>query len=98
MEPKTIAQDIAYVKKLLPTHYTVSESETPGSVHCKSPLGIVKPPYSGESGIVDDAEDPEHWSYIMQALKKNFGDRFQEVNHNVCSCHMDFTIYLKNSN
>lgn len=45
--------------------------------------------------VVDDAEDEEHWNYIFQAIKKHFGERFQEVFHNTCFCHVDFTIYLK---
>lgn len=77
--------DMNFVKSILPNHYTVEESKRKGSVHCKSEIGIRK----GE-----DAEDEESWSYIFNAIKKYFGTRFQEVFHNTCFCHVDFTIYL----
>lgn len=107
-------RDIDFVKGILPDHYAVQESNKRGSIHCKSPKGIRKAPYSirvreeVEEGrnavnmwkyrtvIVDDAEDEEHWEYIFQAIKQHFGDRFQEVYHNTCFCHVDFTIYIKN--
>lgn len=84
----TILADINFVKSILPDHYEVKESKKAGSVHCKSSVGIRK-------GI--DSEDEEHWSYIMKALQNRFGERLQEVYHNTCFCHVDFTIYLKNS-
>jgi hypothetical protein len=83
--PEEIQEDIDFVKKLLPNHYTVKESKNVGSIHCSSPFGIRK-------GI--DAEDDEHWEYIIQGISKHFGSRFSEVFHNVCFCHTDFTIYL----
>lgn len=79
-------KEIAFVKSILPDHYTVKESKSPGSIHCASPIGIRK-------GV--DAEDDEHWGYVMKALRQTFGERFKEVFHNVCFCHTDFTIYLK---
>lgn len=78
--------DIQRVKAILPDHYEVKESKSPNAIHCISKIGIRKD---------GDAEDDEHWGYIMAAFKKNFGDRFKEVNHNVCFCHTDFVIYLK---
>lgn len=78
--------DIGFVKTILPSHYTVKESKSKGSIHCVSSEGI-------KQGI--DSEDDEHWSYIMMAIRKRFGERFSEVYHNVCFCHCDFTIYLK---
>jgi hypothetical protein len=82
----TIAQDIEFVKGLLPDHYEIKESKKAGSIHCKSEIGIRK-------GV--DAEDEEKWNVIFTAIKTNFGERFQEVFHNTCFCHVDFTIYLK---
>lgn len=81
-----VDMDIQFVKNILPDHYTVKESNIKGSIHCISDIGIKK-------GI--DSEDDEHWNYIMKAIKKHFGKRFQEVDHNTCFCHVDFTIYLK---
>lgn len=78
--------DIQKVKAILPDHYEVKESRSPNAIHCVSSVGIRKD---------IDAEDDEHWSYIMKAFKKHFGDRFSEVFHNVCFCHTDFTIYLR---
>lgn len=78
--------EIAFVKSVLPEHYDVQESKKSGSIHCVSDIGIRK-------GI--DAEDDEHWEYIFKAIKNHFGKGFQEVYHNVCFCHTDFTIYLK---
>ena len=77
--------DIQRVKAILPEHYEVKESKLPNSIHCVSKIGI-------KNGI--DAEDDEHWSYIMRAFKNHFGNRFKEVFHNVCFCHTDFTIHL----
>lgn len=109
----SIQTDIDFVKSVLPDHYTVKESKKQGSIHCKSPKGIVKPPYTvrvredvveGRNAmnmyqyrtvIVSDAEDIEHWNYIFNAIKQHFGSRFQEVFHNTCTNHVDFTIYLK---
>lgn len=81
-----LQEDINYVTKLLPDHYTVKESKQAGNIHCKSRTGIRK-------GI--DAEDDEHWGYVMSGLRQHFGDRFLEVDHNTCFCHVDFTVYLR---
>lgn len=92
-----IARDVKFVISILPFHYTVEESDKRGSIHCVSPQGIRKSPYLNQStgATVTDAEDEEHWGYIFGAIKQHFGERFQEVFHNVCLCHTDFTIYLK---
>lgn len=82
----TITQDIEFVKGILPEHYEVKESKTLGSIYCKSATGIRK-------GV--DAEDEEAWGKIFNAIKLKFGERLQEVFHNTCFCHVDFTIYLK---
>lgn len=41
----TISEDIAFVRTILPAHYTVQESKSKGSIHCKSEIGIRKSPY-----------------------------------------------------
>lgn len=92
-----IAKDLAFVKKILPYHYFVSESKKRGSVHCVSKIGLRLSPYINPSTgtMVTDAEDEEMWEYVFKAIKQHFGERFQEVFHNTCFCHVDFTIYLK---
>lgn len=81
-----ITFDIEYIKSILPSHYEVEESKSIGSVHCKSKIGI-------RHKI--DADDNEHWEYVIGALKYHFGERLQEIDHNVNFCHTDFTIFLK---
>jgi mannose-6-phosphate isomerase-like protein (cupin superfamily) len=90
-------EDIQFVKNILPNHYSVQESKKKGSIHCKSEIGIRHSPYLNESSgnMVTDHEDEEHWAYILGAIKQHFNGRFQEVYHNTCFCHVDFTIYLK---
>lgn len=91
-------KSIMFVKSILPDHYTVTEAKKLGSVHCKSEMGIRKPPYTNNAGtLVDDAEDEKAWDVFFEDIKNHFGDRFQEVFHNTCFCHTDFTIYLKNT-
>ena len=70
----------------MPDSYTVHESKRPGSIHCYSRTGIKK-------GI--DAEDDEHWDYIVAGIENYFGDRFMEIDHNTNFCHVDFTIHLR---
>lgn len=79
-------------------------------IRCVSSKGIVKPPYVNRvreqpnpnvciytyrNITVTDAEDEEHWSYIVKAIKSHFGLRFMEIDHNTNFCHVDFVIYLK---
>lgn len=92
-----VAKDIAFVQKLLPSSYMVNESTKRGSIHCKSKTGLRLSPYFNQSTgkKVDDAEDEEMWEYVFKAIKQHFGERFQEVFHNTCAWHCDFTIYLK---
>lgn len=92
-----IQEDIQFVRSILPSHYVVQESKRKGSVHCKSAIGLRLSPYlnAASGNMVTDAEDQEHWRYVFQAIKQHFGSRFQEVDHNTCFCHVDFTIYLK---
>lgn len=79
-----IDKDIRFMTLLLPMHYAVSESKkTPGSIHCKSSIGF-------------PVKDDEAWEHIIQAIRKQFGSRFQEVYHNTCTNHCDFIVYLKN--
>lgn len=92
-----ILRDIQFIQVILPSHYIVQESTKRGSIHCKSSIGIRLPPYQNKStgNLVNDAEDEEMWGYVMNAMKQYFGIRFQEVFHNTCYCHVDFTVYLK---
>lgn len=81
----TKEEDINFVKTILPTHYTVQESKRKGSIHCFSKIGIAHK---------IDADDDEHWEYIVLAIKQHFGTRFLEIDHNTNFCHVDFTIHL----
>ena len=81
-----LESDFEAVRQLLPHHYTVTESKEAGNIHCVSRIGILKD---------GDAEDDEHWGYVMSGLRKHFGARFSEVFHNVCFGHKNFTIYIK---
>ena len=84
-----IAEDILFVKTILPDHYTVQESKRKWSIHCFSKEGI-------RHKI--DADDDEHWDYIVNAIQAHFGDRFMEIDHNTNFCHVDFTIHLSQWN
>ena len=100
MPNKYTLEDIMFMKKILPKHYAVKAIGDRGDINCMSNIGIRKSPYQAKDGrgrtiIVNDAEDDEHWEYIFKAIKKYFGNRFQEVNHTVCFCHTDFTVRLK---
>lgn len=75
-----IQNDIDYVKSLLPSSYEVKESKTKGSIHCRS-----------NNGLPSESE----WEKFFILLKKRFTGRFQEVFHNTCYNHVDFTIYLR---
>lgn len=75
--------DIEFITSILPSSYTVKETD--GGVNCFSREGIK---YN------KDADDDEHWSYIVKALKQHFGVRFKEIFHQVCSNHQQFTVYL----
>lgn len=78
-----LKKDIETVKKILPSHYKVTASSKPYNVHCVSKKGI------------SDA-DEKTFDRIMDQFRKSFGKRFQEVYHEVCTNHLDFTVYLKN--
>jgi hypothetical protein len=91
----SIQEDIEFAKSILPNHYVVEESKTKDSIHCKSETGFVKPPYEDYRGLITDAEDEIAWASFKCTTKAYFGNRFQEVYHNTCFCHIDFTIYLK---
>lgn len=93
---KQVVKDIDFVKSILPNSYKVGESKKLGSVHCVSEIGIVKSPFVNSTGrMITDDEDEVEWSKIFRAIKNHFGERFQEVYHNTCTNHVDFTIYLK---
>lgn len=89
-------QELEFVKSLLPSHYKVEESKKLGSIHCVSPIGLRKLPYLSKNGrLIGDDEDDDAFDRFFKSLKVHFTDRFQEVYHNTCFCHVDFTIYLK---
>jgi hypothetical protein len=73
------ATDIHFLHELLP-QYAMKNNPVYG-MNCVSKTGI------------SDAKD--EWLPVFQAIKKHFGSRFLEVNHTVCSDHLNFTIYLK---
>lgn len=89
-------KEIEFVKSLLPSHYEVKESSKKGSIHCVSEIGVRKLPYLSKSGrLISDDEDDEAWDRFFKSVKQHFGDKFQEIDHNTCFCHVNFTIYLK---
>ena len=93
---KQVVADIAFVKSILPESYKVGESKKLGSIHCVSETGIVKPSYQDLRGHwVTDEENEIAWQSIFITIKTYFGNRFQEVYHNTCTNHVDFTIYIK---
>lgn len=95
----TIEDDIDFVKSILPKNYAVQESKKKGSIHCKSDTGFVKPPYEDEGGrLITDAENTIAWTSFKAMLRAYFENRLQEIYHNTCFCHTDFTIYLKAGN
>lgn len=74
------ATDWDFLTELLP-QYTLRLNKNMTGIRCLSKTGI------------SDATD--QWVPVFQAIKKHFGQRFNEVNHTVCSDHLDFTIYIK---
>lgn len=93
---KQVVADIEFVRSVLPKSYKVSESAKLGSVHCVSKTGFVKPPYEDYGGrLITDAENEIAWQSFMCTIKAHFGKRLQEVDHNTCYNHVDFTIYLR---
>jgi len=81
-----LEKDIKFIKEILPSHYEVKESKETGNIHCKSKIGI-------RHKI--DADDDEHWDYIVKAMEQYFDGRLSEIFHNTNFCHVDFTIYLR---
>lgn len=93
---QSIEQDIEFVKSILPNHYTVQESKNKGSIHCKSDIGFIKPPYEDNGGrLITDAENEIAWASFKATCRAYFDGRLQEFYHNTCFAHVDFTIYLK---
>jgi hypothetical protein len=93
-----------FIKTILPVDYKINEGITSGGslwIRCRSEKGIRKAPYQDTKSLTDekftvtDAEDDEHWSYIFEAIKQHFGEKFMEVYHETCSYHLDFFIYYK---
>ncbi len=96
IKSKKMKTEIEFVKSLLPAHYIVKESSKKGSIHCVSEIGIRKLPYLNTNGrLISDDEDEAAWDRFFKSVKQHFGDRFQEIDHNTCFCHVNFTIYLK---
>lgn len=79
---KDYRDDLRFMERVLPAHYTCKLR--PHGVHCVS-----------NEGIAEDQGKCDHWDLIMKAIKQNFGDRLQEVHHNTCTNHVNFTVYLK---
>ena len=78
----SILETIAFIKTLLPDHYTVKTGKKLNSIHCTSSIGI-------------DEADVKAWRKFKIELVKHFNGGFQEIFHNVCYNHTDFTIYYK---
>lgn len=78
----TYRDDLEFMVRVLPTHYTCVLRKH--GVHCYS-----------EIGIDENEPNEEHWNFIVDAIKQNFGDRFQEIFHQTCTDHLKFTVYLK---
>jgi hypothetical protein len=86
---KQVTRDIDVIKSLLPDHYQVTESkEQPGSIRCKSSIGLVK---KGTK----DKEDKERWDVIATSAKEFLQPRFKEIKHSVNALHKDFTVVLE---
>lgn len=81
-----VQKDIQAMQSILPSHYKVNESKRKGSIHCKSKVGL-------RENI--DADDEEHWGYVLKAIKSRFAERFIEISHNVNFCYTDFTVFLR---
>jgi len=79
---KDYRDDKKLMERVLPAHYTCKLR--PHGVHCVS-----------SEGIREDQGYDDHWDLIVKAIKQNFGDRLQEIFHNTCTNHVDFTVYLK---
>jgi hypothetical protein len=67
----------------------VRPSKHPGSLNCVSAVGVLHK---------IDADDDEHWEYIVKAIQNHFGDRFMEIDHVTNFGHQNFTIYLRHTN
>ncbi len=79
--------DLESLKKILPSHYQLEPIN--GGISCKSIEGIHQ--------LKTDADDDEHWNYIVKAIKQKFPDRFQEIYHDVNFNHKQFTVFLKSA-
>lgn len=75
-----IEKDVLFLKELLPTHYEVVPKKHPTRVSCKS-----------KQGIPVEAD----FNRIFESMKFHFLERFMEVDHNVCTNHVDFNVYLR---
>lgn len=80
---KQLITDLRYVVGIIPTCYTVTQSkQKAGSINCKS-TGTNK-------GMTD-----QQFDHFFELVKKKFGKRLQEIDHNVNAMHQNFTIFLR---
>lgn len=84
---KLLTEEAEFMEKILPEHYTITAREK--YVQCTSPTGIRKNIFGY------DEEDDEHWDFILNAIRQKYGARFQEVYHNTCTYHVNFSVYIK---
>ena len=79
---KDYRDDKKFMELVLPTNYTCKLY--PYGVRCIS-----------KEGITEVKGYDDHWYLIVKAIKQEFGERFQEIYHDICTNHMCFTVYLK---
>lgn len=76
--------DFEFFKKVTPNYFVTIDSsllgDRPDKIRCRSNSGI---------------DDEEKWTYLILSFELRWRERFIEVNHDVCTGHTDFTIYLK---
>lgn len=75
-------EDVEFMQRILPDHYVCRA--TKNGVHCKSP-----------NGISEKNKDEAFETMVMEPIRKHFGERFLEVFHQVCTAHLEFTVFLK---
>lgn len=80
----TTQEDVLFLSKILPNHYSIT-IEKENCIRCKSSIGIQ----------IKGNDDDEHWSYIFNAIKQYFKERFSEVYCHTCTFCLDFCVYLK---
>lgn len=78
-EDLQIQEDIAFVKNVLPAHYTILKS-TYGDIRCLSDFGV---------------DSPTEWKRVMKVLEDHFGTKLHDIDHKTNFQHVDFMIHLK---